>query len=174
MRAIEDGGLGLDDLASEHLSYWTKDPSDMRSFITLRHLLGFTSGFSGAGASCSGLDFDSCVQRTYETANHDHMPGDFYDYNEVHINLAGGVVSAATGKSMLELYEQNLLAPLEMTSTRFTNPTNPALGGGLTSTARDYFKFLRALYNKDPALLSPELIEEMEKDQYPEATRTAL
>ncbi len=73
MRAVEDGSLGLDNLASEHLSYWTKDPSDMRSLITLRHLLGFTSGFTGAGAaSCSGLDFDACVQKTYETANHDH------------------------------------------------------------------------------------------------------
>jgi CubicO group peptidase (beta-lactamase class C family) len=84
------------------------------------------------------------------------------------------MVTAATGRTMQDLYEQNLFGPLEMTSTRFSNPSNPPLGAGLTSTASDYFKFLRALYMKDAALLSPELIEEMEKDQYPEATRTAL
>ena len=69
MALVEQGALGLDDRASQYLPYWTVDPADPRSRITLRHLLGFVSGFSGGG-SCAGLDLPACTQRTYETANH--------------------------------------------------------------------------------------------------------
>jgi hypothetical protein len=40
------GGLTLDDLAYERLEYWTRDPDDPRSRVTLRHLLSFVSGAS--------------------------------------------------------------------------------------------------------------------------------
>ena len=45
---VADGTIGsLDDHVSKYLPWWTKDPRDMRSEITLRHLLTFTSGFGG-------------------------------------------------------------------------------------------------------------------------------
>jgi len=36
-----------DDPVSKYVPYWTKDPNDDRSLVTLRHLLSFTSGFGG-------------------------------------------------------------------------------------------------------------------------------
>ncbi|CAE8640828.1 unnamed protein product [Polarella glacialis] len=50
----------LDDPVHKYLSWWTKKPKDLRSQVTLRHLLSFTSGFGdghpgaeGAGSSVS-------------------------------------------------------------------------------------------------------------------------
>ena len=47
---VEDGTISsLDDKASAYVPWWTKDPKDNRSAVTLRHLLSFTSGF-GTGS----------------------------------------------------------------------------------------------------------------------------
>ena len=46
---VNDGTIAsLDSKASDYLDWWTKDPSDPRSQVTLRMLLSFTSGF-GSG-----------------------------------------------------------------------------------------------------------------------------
>lgn len=42
---VAEGHLTFDTRASEVLPYWTKDPLDVRSRVSLRHLLTFTSGF---------------------------------------------------------------------------------------------------------------------------------
>ena len=45
---VDDGTVAsLDDPVHKYLDYWTSDPLDPRSEITLRHLLTFTSGFGG-------------------------------------------------------------------------------------------------------------------------------
>ena len=40
-----EGHLTFDTKANEVFPWWTKEDSDQRSMITLRHLLSFTSGF---------------------------------------------------------------------------------------------------------------------------------
>lgn len=43
---VNDGTIsGLDEPVNKYISWWTKDPADMRSEVTLRMLLSFTSGF---------------------------------------------------------------------------------------------------------------------------------
>lgn len=43
---VNDGTIhSLDALANEYVPWWTKNASDPKSEITLRHLLSFTSGF---------------------------------------------------------------------------------------------------------------------------------
>jgi CubicO group peptidase (beta-lactamase class C family) len=44
---VQDGSITLDDPVSEYVDWWTKDPKDPRSLVTLRMLLSFTSGFGG-------------------------------------------------------------------------------------------------------------------------------
>ena len=45
---VDDGTIGsLDDRVSKYLPYWTTNASDLRSSVTLRMLLTFTSGFGG-------------------------------------------------------------------------------------------------------------------------------
>ena len=41
--------LELDDLASDHLAWWSTDRDDLRSGVTLRHLLGECTCWLGAG-----------------------------------------------------------------------------------------------------------------------------
>jgi CubicO group peptidase (beta-lactamase class C family) len=173
MAMVEAGLLSLDDLASAHLPYWTTDPEDARSRVTLRHLLGFVSGFSGGG-SCAGLDTAACTQVRYETASHSAEPGERYAYNEVHINMASGVaVAASGGVPFAELVQRYVFdqVPGGMPSTRFTNTLNPAAGAGITSTPRDYAAFLRAYFTH--GLVSEAGRIEMETDQYPLAQRSA-
>lgn len=45
---VNDGSVSsLDDLVSKYLPYWTTSKADLRSTVTLRMLLTFTSGFGG-------------------------------------------------------------------------------------------------------------------------------
>jgi D-alanyl-D-alanine-carboxypeptidase/D-alanyl-D-alanine-endopeptidase len=75
MRAVEEGFLSLNDLASTHLAYWTVDPEDARSRVTLRHLLSFTSGMSGSTSCPAELDFNQCVRDMYTRSSSQWEPG---------------------------------------------------------------------------------------------------
>lgn len=75
MRAVEEGFLSLDDLASTHLTYWTVDPDDARSRVTLRHLLSFASGMSGSTSCPAELDFNECVRDMYTRSSSQWEPG---------------------------------------------------------------------------------------------------
>ena len=45
---IQDGTIeSLDDPLGKYLSWWTKNETDLRSTVTMRMLLSFTSGFGG-------------------------------------------------------------------------------------------------------------------------------
>eukprot|EP00965_Chrysotila_dentata_P196506 6177618-Pleurochrysis_carterae.AAC.3 len=55
--AVADGHLSFDTRAYELLEWWSSAADDLRSGVTLRHLLTFTSGlvstdFGGAGIAC--------------------------------------------------------------------------------------------------------------------------
>ncbi len=43
---VNAGIMSYDDKANKYLDFWAKDPKDVRSQVTLRHLLSFTSGFT--------------------------------------------------------------------------------------------------------------------------------
>ena len=45
MDLVEQGVMSLDDRPQDYLAWWTSDPADPRSEITLEQLLSFTSGF---------------------------------------------------------------------------------------------------------------------------------
>lgn len=46
--AVADGSISsLSDPVSKYLDWWTTDPADNRSYVELKHLLSFTSGFGG-------------------------------------------------------------------------------------------------------------------------------
>ena len=56
--AVANGYLTFETKVSKVFAWWTNDPSDRRSRVTLRHLLSFTSGFYWVDASgeVSGSD----------------------------------------------------------------------------------------------------------------------
>ena len=70
MSAVQEGLLSLDDPASQWLQYWTTDPADPRSRVTLRHLLSFTSGMSGSTACPAEMvrTYLACRSQIYRPA----------------------------------------------------------------------------------------------------------
>ena len=58
---VADGTIeSLDSKANEYVSWWTKNTSDPKSNITLRHLLSFTSGF-GDGVPGQENGTETCM-----------------------------------------------------------------------------------------------------------------
>jgi len=157
---------------NEHLFLkWTKDANDTRSFVTLRSLLSFTSGFNDEGSciSSDSIDYLECVEIMYNTVEHVCQPGVeiCYDYNSVHLQIAGGMAMMATNKTFAQL-SQEMFDSVGMSDTFWNNPEHPSLAGGIRSTVVDYEKFLIAY--TDGHLLSPAAIDSMETDYTPEET----
>ena len=66
---VADGIMSYDDRANKFLKFWATDPEDVRSGVTLRHLLSFTSGYTeDAGTNCSRVDaaFVQCAEQLYQ------------------------------------------------------------------------------------------------------------
>lgn len=152
MRLVDRGVMSLDDNPQDHLTYWTSDPMDPRSQVTLAQLLSFTSGFSDpiAGNACTSAftgSMQNCVRNIYDdglTAT----PGTVYYYGNEHMHIAAAMAEVATGTGFAELLVNETADPLGLSSaTRFTFPTqaNPLAAGGLSSSARDTGTFLTAL-----------------------------
>jgi hypothetical protein len=92
---VADGTMSYDDKANKYLKWWPKDPSDVRSEITLRHLLSFTSGFlkdSEQLYRCRG-GFEQCAEAAFNnyTKKEYQKPGTTWQYLSVHLQFAGAM-----------------------------------------------------------------------------------
>ncbi|ADM10057.1 hypothetical protein PB2503_10024 [Parvularcula bermudensis HTCC2503] len=154
-RLIEDGVMRLDDRPSAYFDYWTTDPADPRSEITLAHLLGFVSGFHSnplLSPGCANnplMTLQECAQKYYEDGlNGD--PGGVFDYGPSHFQIAAAMAEQAMGLPYTEIFETVTAAAIGMTDTEFKSPSrqNPKAAGGATSSPVDYEKFLQALLSE--------------------------
>ena len=161
--------------------------------VTIKQLLTHTSGlaynFNSKEIAAAGLPLTGAISSDRFLLQHE--PGEKWTYGPS-TNLIGDLVEEISGKGLLEFMEDEIFTPLGMTETFYNVPQNsmdrvvtthikigdnfmerpkpeqiiqPEEGhGGLSSTARDYAKFMR-LYLKSGAvdsgenLLSPETIE---------------
>ena len=153
LQLVEQGVMSLDDSPSRHLDYWTDDPGDPRSRITLAQLLSFTAGFHSTpiDPTCIGdssLSLQACVQTFYENGL-DAEPGTTYFYGPIPMQVAAAMAEATTGQSWTEIVELTLALPLGLANTGFA-PPHPRASGSATSTARDYARFLAAQLDGGP------------------------
>ncbi|MEC8357065.1 MAG: serine hydrolase domain-containing protein [Pseudomonadota bacterium] len=163
--------------------------------VTIKQLLTHTSGmaynFNSKELAAAGLPLTGAISADRFLLQHE--PGEKWTYGPS-TNLIGDLVEEISGKGLLEFMEDEIFTPLGMTETFYTVPHNsmervvtthikigdnfmerpkpeqiiqPVEGhGGLSSTARDYAKFMR-LYLRSGAidsgknLISPETIELM-------------
>ena len=122
MKEVEKGTLDLDEPISTYLSYWTTDESDRRSRITLRNLLGFSSGYVNLfqiqgcvrPTACIGGSIQECVRAIYDEIEHVHEPGKEVHYNSLHLQIAGAVVEAAAGVPIIDIFKTNVFEPAGM------------------------------------------------------------
>lgn len=149
-RLIAKGEIALTDRPQDYLDFWTSDPNDPRSRITLEMLLSFTSGlYADSDADCMSDNFttlEACAAQIYDIGL-DHEPGAAFAYIGHHMQVAGAMVEAATGEPWRDLVARELTDPLGLDDTTFGGPfvTNPRLPGGALSTASDYAEVLTAL-----------------------------
>lgn len=176
MKEVQEGRIELDAPISRYLTYWTTRRRDSRSGITLRHLLGFASGYTDITQTngyllplaCSTSDIQRCAEAIYNNVGHSFAPGEVLDYNSIHLQIAGAVAERATGTPILELVRRNVFTPARMTSTRFgQRDSNPFLAGGIVSTPRDYFSFLGMVFRNE--LLSEATNSMMMSNPFPAA-----
>ena len=151
MRLVDRGVLRLDDNPQRVLSNWTSAAADPRSGVTLQQLLSFTSGFNteGANGNCMAdpaTTLSACVQGIY-AAGLTTAPGTAYAYASPHLQIAGAMAEAATGKPMAQIIREELTTPFGLTATSFPTPsaTNPRMAGGAFSTVEDYAIVMAAL-----------------------------
>jgi len=165
---VQEGVLAYDDKVSKHLPWWTTDPQDSRSAITLQDLLSFQSGYMAEHyVNCSSdasADYVTCVKELYETAEHSTAPATAFAYLSIHLQFAGAVAVAASGLDPDELFQKYLYAPIGMNSTTWTPAKNPSFATGITTTGNDFEKLLRKVLTYDDAFLSKVVLDEVEKD----------
>lgn len=155
LRLVEADILSLENHPQDFIPWWTTDPNDARSQITLDQLLSFTSGFSVGPtlASCMGdsrTTLDACGQELYAT-HFEFPPGTNFYYTPAHLHIAALMAEYATGKDYNTLFQEQIAQPLELSSSGFFKPSleNPRAAGGGSSTANDYARFLHALLTEE-------------------------
>ncbi len=154
MRLVDNGVMQLSDNPQDYMPYWTSDPADRRSTITLEQLLSFTSGFNASPLvnSCvtdGNTTIQSCAEEIYgfDIATD---PGTAYSYGPHHMQIAAAMAERATGQSFNAIFRNNIADRAGMsTASSYVSPstTNPKVSGGGASTARDYAAFLHGLLN---------------------------
>ena len=184
LKLTEEGALSLSDHPQRHLPWWTSDPADPRSRVTLEQLLSFTSGFSGSdglapgdeGVPCvedANTTLSACAQEIY-AQNFTYEPGTTFFYGPAHMQIAAAMAEAATGEGWGALFERLLRAPLGLSRRTFyavASAENPRAAGGVVSTAADYALILRALMGGE--LLSASALEALTRDHTPAGTTLA-
>ena len=120
---VQQGKLSLEDDYRKHLP----EMPDYGPVITLDHLVHHTSGIRDwprllalAGADMGDvIPFERILTLARNQRQLNFPPGDELDYSNTNYNLLAEIVSRVTGKPFPEWTEENLFAPLGMTSTDF-------------------------------------------------------
>jgi CubicO group peptidase (beta-lactamase class C family) len=187
MQLVEQGKIGLDDLASTHVP----DFPDRGLGITLRHLLSHTSGIRHYNGGEFDLKdhFDS-IDSALQIFKDDPLlftPGTKYSYSSYAFNLLGAVVEKASGLAFEAYLNEKVWGPAGMRETRlehqgeivprrarqyvrrggevqnapFADLSVKWAGGGMISTVEDLARFAIALDRG--ILLKPDTLELMYK-----------
>ncbi len=173
MVALQDEGkLDLDDAVSKYVKEFGADPKASRAGITLRQCFNHTSGLPGDSLDVEGprLTLEEAAAKIAGMRMRAE-PGAQFAYGGVSMRLAGRCAEVAAEKSWREIFEEQIAAPLKLTSTKYGRlglGKNPNLAGGASSTLRDYGRFMMMLVNGGELdgvrVLSEEGVRELLRD----------
>lgn len=168
-KLIENGKVSLEDLVSKYIPYWSRNESDSRSRVKIKHVLSFTSGYTFGLSKLdvclpNNLTFAQCFKQLYEKFPHSAEPGTTWDYNEFHLQIMGAVLESVTGLSIDIIMGQHL-KNLGMLNSSYLEPKNPDLSGNVVSTSNDYERFIIQYFNDK--IIGQKLRLEVEEDWTP-------
>lgn len=154
-RLVEKGQISWEDTIGQYI---VNAPVDKRN-IRLRQLFSHTSGMSPTENSCMSnpsFTLASCAAQILNMPLQT-VPGTSFAYGGNSMQVAGRLAEIATGKSWDQIFIDEMVLPLGLSSTDFaTNSalegyvrnSNPRVPGGARSTAHDYSTVLAMLQNE--------------------------
>jgi CubicO group peptidase (beta-lactamase class C family) len=184
MQLRDEGALALDDPLGRHVPEAAKPDPTVRSLLT--HAAGLQR--EPPGNVWETLAFPAGAELVARLADAEQVlpPGERWHYSNLAFALLGEVIERVSGIPYPRYVEERLLAPLDLERTSFhprglsatgylvdpyseTLLQEPALdadasggsAGSLWSTVCDLCRWASFLAEPDPAILSPETIEEM-------------
>lgn len=166
--------ISLDDPLHKYLDWWSADPSDETSLVTIRHVLSMTTGMISDGGSIRGDpstpfynvstvperafllcslrkgNVSTCAQAMYDAVDISgplFAPGSKFMYSSFGFQWAAAAAEVVEGKSTDYILEHYLLGPAGMSPTCYwgNQELNPVLGGGLRCSARKLDLFVRGM-----------------------------
>lgn len=189
MQLVENGDVDLDTHIDEYLDF--SPPTEFDEPITMRHLLTHTAGFEESiqGAILTEDDENDLARRlSTDPPEQIYPPGEVPSYSNHGNSLAGLIVEQVSGVPFDEYVQSEVLDPLGMDSSSFTQPLPDDLrarlagayestggpaqpfevvaeapAGAMTASATDMSRFMLAHMPEEgeSEMLDPATIEEM-------------
>jgi beta-N-acetylhexosaminidase len=121
----EAGRMGLDLPVARFIPEWNDGPNpDWRKAVTVRNLLTHTSGLPAHKDYFLTLHSKREFIAAICKEPLEYEPGSKTIYSDLGFILLGEILERATGKTVDQLAQQQIFAPLQMTSTMFDPPKN--------------------------------------------------
>lgn len=153
---VEDGVFAPKTAVNTLIDFWSRDPADARSGVTVEQLFAFTSGFNGTAEQDGcigslGYSLQRCVREIHD-GGPDTLPGLVFSYGNEHMQIAALAMVTARGRSIDAMMRERLFDRLRVSAeTRYTYGAgdNPTYSGGMRSTGEDYGLVLAAIVRGD-------------------------
>jgi D-alanyl-D-alanine-carboxypeptidase/D-alanyl-D-alanine-endopeptidase len=154
-RVVEKDQMSWEDTVGQYIA---NAPADKKN-IRLRQLFSHTSGINATENSCMSnpaFTLGTCTAQILAMPLN-YAPGTTFAYGGNSMQVAGRMAEIATGKSWDQIFIDEMVIPLGLTSTDYATGSsapgyvrnsNPRVPGGIRSTARDYCVVLAMLQNE--------------------------
>ncbi len=165
----------LIDLDRPITAYLADVPAD-KAGITVRQTLSHTSGLPKAGSAPyrKAATLQEAA-RFVLTLPLFAPPGTAFQYNGSAMQVAGAIAEKVSGKPWGELFDRALIKPLELSQTTYGETRQPALAGGISTSADDLARFVSMLANegrfRGRVVLKPESVTDLEHNVAGKANR---
>lgn len=175
LRLVHQGELALDDTTGEVLGWDGENAA-----ITLDQLGAFASGFEGTTGCVFNVQMplSECAAQL-EDRRTVAGPGERFDYNSLHMLVAGAMAEERVGSGWNDLFTERLAEPLGLQDPALTyysypkqrlGSVNPLVAGGLSTTTEQYGVFLRLVLNEGThdgeEIIAPALIDRLFENRY--------
>jgi len=145
MRLVDRGLVKLDTPVIKYLPELKLKTAQATRTVTVRNLLTHTSGLARDDSGL--LDPNFTVAQVIASAARTPLvgaPGKVYEYSNVNAILAGEIIHRVSSKSWETFTREEILRPLGMTKTNFTQAAMKATGNFATPHALDVLTGLKA------------------------------